>query len=163
MQTIVALALGAFIMTAGTAAAQDRAVPEFTVHDASGGYVASAVLAAQPKSLVVYLGPDCRSCASFMRALPKWQSPGLQTRLILLVMAKPADAAKWIEQTLPEEMRAITWYADPDRSAAKALKLTSAPVLLGVREGKIEWQLAGVLNDPAALESVVRSWVEDKQ
>jgi hypothetical protein len=32
-------------------------------------------------------------------------------------------------------------------------------VLIGVRQGKTEWSLSGVLSDPAALKSVVLTWV----
>jgi len=63
---------------------------------------------------------------------------------------------------LPPDLQ-LTWYADPERVAATALELSGAPVLIGVRNGAVEWQVGGVLNDPAALESVVRSWVEDRK
>jgi hypothetical protein len=41
--------------------------------------------------------------------------------------------------------------------------LTGTPCLLGVRDARIMWSLAGVLNDPKALESVIRSRVEPKK
>lgn len=150
-------------LMASTASAQDRTVPEFVVRNSADQEVASSVMSAQPKWLLVYVAPDCRPCNTLMRALPKWQSAELMVRVVLVVAAKQPEAKAWIEKSLPEEMRDLTWYADPDRHAATALELTGAPVLVGVRNGNIEWQLAGVLNSPSALESVVRRWVEDKK
>jgi hypothetical protein len=41
-----------------------------------------------------------------------------------------------------------------------ALRLTGTPVLVGVKQGMIQWAISGVLNDPAALESAVKTWVD---
>lgn len=153
----------AVLLTAGAAAAQDRAIPEFVVTHPDGHEVASTVMSAQPKWLFVYLTPNCRPCNTFMRALPKWQSADLMARVVLVVSGPRAEARAWIEKSLPPELQSLAWYSDPDRAAAKALDLNGAPSLIGIRDGKIEWELAGVLNDPAALESVVRSWVEDRK
>ena len=153
----------ATMLTAVVASAQDRAVPEFIVRNSADHEVASSVMSVQPKWLLVYVSPDCRPCNALMRALPKWQTAELMVRAVLVVAGKQPDAKAWIEKSLPPEMHTLTWYVDPDRRAAKALELTGAPVLIGVRNGQLEWQLGGVLNNPAALESVVRSWVEDKK
>ena len=153
----------AAVLTAAVAAAQQRAVPEFIVRNSADQEVASSVMSAQPKWLLVYVTPDCRPCNALMRSLPKWQSVELMVRVVLVVAGKYADAKAWVEKSLPPEMHTLTWYVDPDRRAAKALELTGAPVLIGVRDGHLEWQLGGVLNSPAALESVVRSWVEDRK
>jgi hypothetical protein len=153
----------ALVLTAAAASAQDRALPDFLVRHPDGHEVASAVMSAQPKWLLVYLTPDCRPCNTFLRALPKWQSPGLAVRLVLVIAGPRTEAKAWLDKVLPADMEAPTWYADPERAAAKALELTGAPVLVGVRNGILEWELGGVLNDPAALESVVRSWVEDRK
>lgn len=153
----------AAVLTSAAAAAQNRAVPEFIVRNSADTEVASSVMSAQPKWLLVYVTPDCRPCNALMRSLPKWQSVELMVRVVLVVAGKYADAKAWIEKSLPPEMHTLTWYVDPDRRAAKALELTGAPVLIGVRDGQLEWQLGGVLGNPAALESVVRSWVEDRK
>lgn len=153
----------AVLMAAAAASAQDRPVPEFIVRNSADQEVASSVMSVQPKWLLVYVAPECRPCNALMRALPKWQSAELMVRVVLVVAGSHAGAKAWIEKTLPADMQTLTWYADPERRAAKALELTGAPVLIGVRNGNLEWQLGGVLNNPAALESVVRSWVEDRK
>ena len=153
----------AAVLTAAVASAQDRAVPDFIVRNSADQEVASSVMSAQPKWLLVYVTPDCRPCNTLMRALPKWQSAALMVRVVLVVAARHDEAKAWIEKSLPAEMQGVTWFVDPERRAAKALELNGAPVLIGVRNGNLEWQLGGVLNNPSALESVVRSWVEDKK
>ena len=153
----------AAVLTAAVASAQDRAIPEFIVRNSADQEVASSVMSAQRNWLLVYVSPDCRPCNTLLRALPKWQSAELMVRVVLVVSGKHADAKAWIEKSLPADMQSLTWYVDPDRQAARALEVTGAPVLMGVRNGNLEWQLGGVLSNPSALESVVRSWVEDKK
>jgi hypothetical protein len=41
-----------------------------------------------------------------------------------------------------------------------ALEIQGAPVLVGVRKGTVVWSMSGVLNDPKALASLIRSWVQ---
>ena len=71
-----------------------------------------------------------------------------------------AAAAAYIAERLPPEAAAVAWYADETNDAARALEIQGAPVLVGVERGEIKWTISGVLNDPKALESVVRTWVE---
>jgi hypothetical protein len=40
------------------------------------------------------------------------------------------------------------------------LELKGAPALIGIDHGEVSWTISGVLNDPKALEFVVRKWVE---
>jgi hypothetical protein len=153
------------IAATGAAAAQDRRqpLPEFTVVAAAGGEVASGALTHETRYLLVYVVPGCKPCESLVHALGKWQSPDLIARTVLIVQGPAADAQTFLSQRLAPELAAMPWYADPERKAAVALGLTGAPVLVGVRDGRIEWTLGGVLNNPAALESVVRTWVESIQ
>lgn len=156
--TIFALAL--VFACAPPASAQQGGLPAFSVHTPDGREVPSSALTTEQKWLLVYVSPGCRACETFMRALPGWQSPALLSRLVLVVGGKTPQAQAWIQKTLAPELSALTWYTDPDRQAWDALELPGAPVLMGIQWGKVEWQLGGVLNDPAALTSVVRSWVE---
>jgi hypothetical protein len=156
------LALAQAGPTRAAAAAQDRPLPDFLVQDPDGHDIASSVMAAQAKWLLIYVTPDCRPCNTLLRAMPRWRANGLSSRVVLVVSGPRPAAKQWVEKMLAPELQ-LTWYADPDRAAARALELSGAPVLIGVRNGAVEWQVGGVLNDPAALESVVRSWVEDRQ
>lgn len=156
-------AVAVFVFQAALSAAQEERLPEFVVQRQDGAPVTSEQMAPESKWLLIYLNPSCRACDTLMRALPKWQTPALMSRLVLVVGGKPAEAAAYVAKSLPEEMAGLRWYHDADRAAAHALELIGAPMLFGVQDGEIEWQLGGVLNDPAALESVVRSWVEPRR
>ena len=50
-------------------------------------------------------------------------------------------------------------FIDREGGGYRALRLTGMPELIGVREGQMMWSVAGVLNDAATVESVVRTWV----
>jgi hypothetical protein len=113
-------------------------------------------LSTQPRWLLVYVSPDCRTCERLIESLKDWQSPNLASRTVVVV--RSSDAARYIA-----EHRSgfdVAWYADLQDDAWRSLELKNAPTLLGVEGGEIKWTISGVLNDPKTLESVVRRWVE---
>ena len=80
---------------------------------------------------------------------------------VVIIVGGPRDAAQAFIQKLTSAAPApYRWLADPQLEAGLALGIAGSPVLIGVDRGVTEWSLAGVLDDPAALESVVRRWVE---
>ena len=52
------------------------------------------------------------------------------------------------------------WYAGAQGEAWRALGIKSAPVMIGIRKGRIGSAISGLLNDPATLTSAIRTWVE---
>ena len=148
------------LVAAGASAAEAQRLPAFQVAAPDGHKVESQAMTAEHKWLLIYLGPGCRPCESLLASLQTWQSPALMSRLVLVVGGHPAEGAAWVQKALPPELSGLRWYVDADREASTALELTGMPVLLGVLDGEVEWQVSGVLNNPSALESVVRSWVE---
>jgi len=48
--------------------------------------------------------------------------------------------------------------ADADQHASRALGLQHEPALIAVENGRIAWVVTGVLNDPSAVEPVIRNW-----
>jgi len=160
MRMLMAMAMAAVLSAALPADAQERALPAFEVQAPSGQAVASSALAPQEKWLLIYVSSGCRACETLVRALPKWQSAALLGRTVLVVGGAPEAAAAWVQRLVTPELPTMLWYGDASREAEQALALSGAPVLIGVQKGEVEWQLSGVLNSPAALESVIRSWVE---
>jgi hypothetical protein len=148
------------LMGAAAARAADGPLPSFQVQTRDKRPVSSADIAPEQKWLLVYVSPNCRSCETLVRALPKWQSAALLARTVLVVGGPTGEASAWVDRMIAPELPTLIWYADPQGAAHAALELTGAPVLLGIERGEVQWQLGGVLNSPAALESVVRSWVE---
>ena len=148
------------VATAGVAGAERRPLPAFTVTSPAGAAVASAALSGQERWVLIYVSPDCRSCNRLLASLKEWQSPQLTSRTVVIVRGPSAAAAAYVTEQLPAEVAAIARYADEGDAAWQALSLKGTPVLIGVERGEIDWTIGGVLNDPKALESVVRKWVE---
>jgi hypothetical protein len=163
MRILAAIGAAAIMGTAATAAAQPRQpLPVFSVVDAGGAEVASANLTSQERWLLIYMSPECSPCELLMKSLRRWTSPEMLARTVIVVAGTPEGARGFIEQHAGTELAGITWYADPEGKAAAALKVKSSPALAGIRAGQINWRLAGVLNEPGALQSIVRTWVEDR-
>jgi len=78
----------------------------------------------------------------------------------LVIGAEPSVAQAYVQKELPVEVNTIPWYADAEGEAWQALSIKSAPVLIGIRKGRMEWMISGLLKDLATLTSAVRTWVE---
>ena len=118
------------------------------------------VLSPSSKWLLVYLDPVTAPNRKLLGLLKEWQTPQLIARVVLVIDGKPADGRAWLEKELGDQPPPLAWFADADGSAAKALKAAGTPMLLGVRDGQVEWTLVGVLSRPKSLESIVRTWTE---
>ncbi len=90
--------------------------------------------------------------------MEQWQVDGLPGRTVVVVDGPPARASE-MAASLPGALGAVRVFADPDGSARQAMRLVNALTIVGLDRGRVRWGLAGVLNEPSALESVVRSWV----
>jgi hypothetical protein len=162
---IAAACAAALIVLGGATAAQAQPrqpLPAFTVTNAAGVPVASKQLTHEDRWLLIYVSPDCTPCESLLANLRKLSSPALLSRAVLIVSGTPDKARAFVEQHAAPELANVAWYVDAEGKAADALQIKNSPALVGVRNGQVGWRLAGVLNQPSALQSVVRSWVEDR-
>lgn len=139
-------------------ALEQRPLPAFSVVTPAGEPVPSAVLAAEPRVLLIFVSGPCGPCGPLWNAMEQWQIDGLPGRTVVVVDGPPARASE-MAASLPGALGAVRVFADPDGSARQAMRLVNALTIVGLDRGRVRWGLAGVLNDPAALESVVRSWV----
>jgi hypothetical protein len=154
-----ALSVAAMMGAAAAAqAAEQRPLPAFNVVSLEGVPVSSGQIGGAGQWLVVYVTPTSPASVRLLSAMKAWESPAMAQRVVVLVGA-PLDAAKAFVAARSQEFPGLRWYADPTNEAWRALRLTGTPYLLGIRDARIMWSLAGVLNDPAALESVIRSWL----
>lgn len=156
----VAAAAAAGVATSVTAIEQ-RPLPAFVVTGAEGAQTPSEALVRSGKWLMVYVTPSCRTCAPLLRDMGRWDSAALPAATVLLVGdATLAQAQQFVTTALPAPLSGVTWYADAEGQARQALHLSGAPVVVGMKDQRIQWAIAGVLNDPRTLESALRSWVE---
>jgi hypothetical protein len=137
----------------------ERPLPAFQVVTADGAAVASAQLTAESQYLLVYVSAASSTSRKLLDAMGEWATPELARRTVLVIGGTPQEAQRFIDAGIPEPLQGMTRYFDTARSAWQALGLRGSPVLLGVRDGRTEWSLSGVLGDPAALKSVVLTWV----
>jgi hypothetical protein len=140
-------------------ASERRPLPAFQVVSLDGAAVSADQIGAPGQWLAIYVTPTSAASARLLAAMKAWESPATAERVVVLVGAQ-LPATKDFAAQHSHEFPAVRWFADPQGAAWKALRLTGTPYLLGVRDGVIMWSLAGVLNDPKALESVIRSWIE---
>lgn len=138
----------------------DKALPDFRLTAPNGQEVAAAAVSGDPHWLLLYVSPDSPSSRRLVTALKEWQSPQLVARTLLVVRGSLSEAGTWVKEAVPEELAGLRWMADARQEAWTTLELQGTPVLMGIDKGEIAWRLAGVLNKPGALESVVRTWVE---
>jgi hypothetical protein len=64
---------------------------------------------------------------------------GLFTHAALVIGAEPFVAQAYLQRKLPKGVSGIPWYADAQGEAWRALSIKSAPVLIGIRKGRMEW------------------------
>ncbi len=145
---------------AGRLHADDRRpLPAFTLLSPVGGVVPSSQLAAAARPLLVFVTPDCRPCDRLIAALIEWQTTLPANRLVIVIGAAADRARTYADQRGLGDAAGIGWYADPQQAGASALGVARAPALVAVDSGRVEWIISGVLNEPSALESIVRSWM----
>jgi len=153
----MALLIG--LLGAAVLAIEQKAVPQFKVLNPEGAAMTSRQLSTQSRWVLFYVTPRCRPCDSILRAMKDWDSPMLPARVVVIVRGPLADASAYVEARRPQQLSAMAWFADPTDDAWKALELKGTPVLIGVQDGVMKWAIAGVLNNPRMVESVVRTWV----
>jgi hypothetical protein len=163
MRSRSALIGGALLLVLGAGiseAIEQKPLPLFRLLASDGATVVSSnELPGGDQWLLVYVSPGCPSCDLLLEALRGWQNASLIQHTILVVGApNTAAAQQYIQQMLPSDASALQWYADVQAEAWTALQLKGTPVLVGVKKGTIQWAISGVLNDPGALESVVKTW-----
>lgn len=156
------LVSGAMVVSAAGAAAQDGRLPlpVFTVQAPDGVPVGSDALSALPQWLLVYVDPATAPNAGLMRMLQQCRSPQLVAKTVVVVAGSAAAGRRWLEQEFGEQPPPFVWFADPEREARTALELPGAPMMAGIRKGKVAWRLIGILSRPESLESIIRTWVE---
>lgn len=141
---------------AGARAVEPQALPAFEVVSPAGAAVASAELSREAHWLLVYVSAaGCGSCDRLIASLEQWRPTLPQSRVVIVIRgSRDAAHAFATQHAIPD----VAWYADADESGVRALGLQHVPALVAVERGRVAWVVTGVLNDPAAVEPMVRSW-----
>jgi hypothetical protein len=162
MRPRVVVALTSLVVLLGPYAAAPISrgpLPSFDVRAADGTRVSSVDLLGQQQWILLYATPGCRPCDDLLASLGRLRSEGLLRRTVLVIGASPQDASAYVQQALPTELGRLRWYADDQASAWRALQLAGAPMLVGIRDGRVEWGLSGAVSDLESLRALVSHWL----
>jgi hypothetical protein len=154
----VAAALLAGVFAEATERKKPKPLPSFTVVATDGRSVQSAALSEERQWLLIYLTPASPRCDRLLKALAEWRSPQLDARTIVIVHGTPGEARTCLE-TVGGSGEGPAVFADPPRRAHSALRLAAESALVAVKDGRVAWTIEGVLNDPEAVEPVIKSWL----
>ena len=138
---VVALAV---LASAGAPAAADRVLPPFTVVDAAGAAVPSADLAQGNNWILIYTRVACGPCVELLNVLKADDPPAWRARVRVVVGGAAPEGLAAMPQQFPQ-LTGASWYADADGSVARALALSGAPAVFGMRDQAIAWTSQGSL------------------
>jgi hypothetical protein len=158
--SVVTLGLGVLAMaTASLQAGQRRPVPDIQMPGRDGKNASlKAGLPPQP-SIVIFVVPGSVPSERLLEAMAVWTPPIDPTRLVFVVDGRAPDAGQWLARYVPPGAEGgPPVFFDVDGKGRTALAISGAPALLGITAGEIQWDLVGVLNDPSALEPMIRNW-----
>jgi hypothetical protein len=119
--------------------------------------VKSSALPTTGNWLIIYIQPRNQFSDNLLRLLKKDQYPTLAAHAVIIVGGS-TDDLKTAQSRFPD-LASATWYADTNRSAFTLMKLTGAPMILGIKERTISWSLSGVLSDVNVAKSILNTWL----
>ena len=148
----VALSLGA-----GRARAEGQtALPAFNLVSPAGVGVVSTGLSQEAHWVLIYVSTACGSCDRLLDALERWRPTLTPGRIVVVIRGSRDTARSYAAQHA--DAAGLPWYADVDQTAARALGLEHQPALVAIENGRVAWTVNGVLNDPQAVEPIIRNW-----
>jgi hypothetical protein len=153
-------ALCVLLLAAGARplAAEVRPIPSAPVQNADGTTVDLASLALNGTWVFVSVTAEAPVTVRLLRALESWHLALTPGQVVVLVDGTPAEVGR-LEATWQTKVPMVRFVADDKGQARRALQVRALPTIVGGRSGMVEWQVAGVLNDPAMLRAVVEGWL----
>jgi thiol-disulfide isomerase/thioredoxin len=151
------IALG-LVLGVVLAAAEQRPLPSFDLVSSSGTVVTAARFGEAERYVLVYVAPSCGSCDRLLAALAQWRATLPVDRIAIVVVGDTAAARRYVAER-GIETAGFAWYADVGGAGVQALDVQHLPALAGVGRGELSWSIDGVLNQPDAVEAVIRAWL----
>lgn len=158
---VLAALLIAMVWSGAASAGERRELPVTSIALADGSTTELAALAHNRGWLLMVVDAEPNG-GRLLTALESWQlgSRGAQVAIVLQGSAADvaAAAAAW-----QEKLPGLVIATDAKGVARRALGVKAIPTVIGARGTFVEWQIAGVLNDPEVLRQVVISWLADER
>lgn len=136
-----------------------QTLPPFDLTAADGQPVSSASLGRAGRWLLVYVVPGSAPSDRLVQWLGEsWPAERLGD-LVLIVAAAPADARTYLANKGGQGLDGAAWYADAGNAAWQALRFEGTLAVAGMTDGRLEWKLDGVIEDPMAVTPPMTAWL----
>lgn len=152
---VVALVLGAL----PALGAKPGPLPDFDLMTAEGTAFNSRNFTVDRQWLILYLQPGCRSCETLLHLIKNQRNhPNLVRRIVIIEEGMTAAELRRLKLQFPDLAQA-RWYTSPPKSVQRGLKLSGAPVVLGMGRRTIQWSINGLLSrDGTQIRNAMESW-----
>lgn len=138
--------------------AQPRPVPELALTTLDAGTVSGSELASTSRWLLVYITGDQAVDRDLICALQAFSGDPSAGKVAVVVPGVTAAELKALAAS-HDKLADLRWFADTDRSAAKALQLSGYNIVLGGEGTTIRWDASGVGKEQDALRSLLVDWL----
>ena len=153
-----AITLGiVFLLSMIAVAVEPVPLPDIQLTAADGSTVKSSALPTTGNWFIIYIQPRNQFSDNLLRLLKKDDYPTLAAHAVIII-GGTTDDLKTAQARFPD-LASATWYADTNRSAFTLMKLTGAPMILGIKQRTISWSLSGVLSDVNVAKSILNTWL----
>jgi hypothetical protein len=147
------------LVASGASARAAGPLPSLDLFAADGSRTETARLPiASGKWIFIYVRPHHRASDELLTRLSGPRYAGVPQRTVIVLAGVKADGLAAFQAKYPALAGAV-WYVDPVKMTGAALKLSSAPIILGVDDHDVRWTLNGLPYNVAWTRSLLRSWV----
>ena len=149
------------VLCLAVAFGQQPAGRSFPLIDANDRTLESAGVFGSDSRVIVYVVPGNEPGTRLIDALRGWseRDPARwHERVYVVVAATPAASREWLGERWNEP--GAMWFADPSGEGWRAFGLQGTLGIVGIRGGRVEWKLDGVIADPSVVEPAIDAWVK---
>jgi hypothetical protein len=134
-----------------------RPLPSFTLYTAGDQSTPADTLAQSGYWLLIYRGRNCAQCDALMQILSKRSQDA--SRMVFVVADISGSDLLLLEQKYPDLAQA-RWLRDVRHNFSSNMNIAGSPHVLGMRNGSIRWQRAGVSAADTTFPAAIDSWLK---
>jgi len=145
------------MLSAVGAAAADRPLPALDLVDQAGlAANVQTIEQSNPWVLLVVDGDKTLTPQTLSRL--ERQTGGWNGQVVIVVVGSDAAFTKIVNTNA--KLQGVVWYRDNSGDIVRQLNIPGTPSLLGIHNfSQIAWQVAGLPEQTARVESLVSSWI----
>jgi len=136
-----------------------QSLPAFDLTGPDGQPASSASLERTGRWLLAYVVPGSAPSDRLVQWIGEsWPADRLD-RLVLIVAAEPDRARAYLADKGSAAVAGAAWYADPGGAAWSALRFEGTLAVVGMADGRVDWKIDGVIQDPLAVTRPIGAWL----